>query len=249
MISADVAFRQCSNAAYVAVQHAPAYLTYRSTVHVSVPALKRDREVIRSVALRTADDVAILHDLPRGREQVAHGFPLPASFDALSDFEITGYGGAHTSLEAHVVYSHPLYFPPPSPSEAHVDVIVVRLQGYHVHYVGDPQANPIHLELEPLPGLMKRRTDLAFKDVFIDPSTFLPTRVTFVGADDRYFQVDYATIEGKWLVNHVVYAETYYLPIRIAHVHATIDATFDQWHFYALPPDKRLQPAPAPVQS
>ena len=246
MISADVAFRQCSNAAYFAMAQTPAYLTYRSTVHVSVPALKRDRDVIRSVALRTADDVAILHDLPQGREQISHGFPLPASFDALSDFEITGYGGARTSLEAHLVYSHPLFFGPPKTSDEHVDVVVVRLQGYHVRYVGDPSTNPIHLELEPLPGLMKRRTDLAFKDVFIDPITFLPTRVTFVGADDRYFQVDYATTDGRWLVNHVVYAETYYPPLRVAHVHATIDARFDQLHLYDTPPDTRLAPVAVP---
>lgn len=246
MISADIAFRQVSNAAYVAVKNVPAYVTYRSTVHVTVPAFKRERDVIRSVALRTEDDVAVLHDLPRGREQMGHGFPLPLTFDALSDFEITGYGGARAAIEAHVVYTRPLFFAPPQSSEQHVDVIVVRLQGYHVRYIGDPNSNPVHLQLEPLPGLIKRRSDLAFRDVYFDPTTFLPTKVTFAGADDRYFQVDYVMNEGRWLVNHIIYEETYYPPVRIARVHAIIDATFDQIQFSAVPPDPRLAPTPAP---
>ena len=210
-----------------------------------MPSLGRERDVDRAVSLRTADDYAIVQDLPRGREQVGiHGFPFPANFDALSNFEYTWHVSMHGDLEVDLVRQNAPLFTPPTPGAQHVDVIVLRVANYKASYVGAPDANPIHIHLEPLPGLIKKRTDIAFHDVYVDPTTYLPTEVRFEGPDHQVLVVDYASVGPYWLVSHVAVDQTVYGPLRIGSAHVHAEAAFEGYQTSDTPPDPRLAPKP-----
>jgi hypothetical protein len=246
-ITPDIAFEHCSNAAAAAWNQRPAYVTYHVATHVSIPSLKRERDILRFVAARTSDDTAVVQDLPRGRTQITHAFPLLPTFDALAYFTLTGKATWHDQLEAYVEGVTPLTYDPNSsstPSE-HVDVVVARLRAYRVKYAADSSDAPngkTHLTLEPYEFVTQHATkdNFFFKDILIDNASGLPTHVSFEGPDGLAFAVDYATIDGHWVVNHAHYEQTTFAPLRLGRVHAIIDATYDQFAFPAASPDPRI---------
>jgi len=245
-VTADIAFQHCANAAAAAYNHRPAYVTYHVATHVSVPSLHRERDIVRYVVARTSDDTTVVQDLPNGRTQVTHAFPLLPTFDALSYFTLTGKANLHDSLEAYVHDVTPLTYDDQKPSTGdHVDVIVVRLRAYRVSYAADSSDAPnghTHLTLEPYQFVKEHATKDNFflNDIVIDNATDLPSHVAFSGPDGLGFSVDYTTADGTWVVGHAHYEQTTFAPLRIGSVHAIIDANFDQFTFPSTAPDARI---------
>ncbi len=68
-------------------QNPAAYMTYTEHTHVSAPSLGRAQDINRSVAVRVADDYAVMRDLPNGSERTGQAFPIIAYFDPLSEFQ------------------------------------------------------------------------------------------------------------------------------------------------------------------
>jgi hypothetical protein len=246
-IAPDIVFQHCANTAAAVIAKAPPFVSYRVSTHVSAPSIGKQRDVIRSVMVRTSDDVAILQDLPQGQNQIAHGFPVTPAFDALSNFTLSWKVGMHTEVSSYVHDVQPLTYTT-SPSSA--DVVVVRLRQYRVEYApdsSDDQAGKTHLTLEPYDFVKREvvRPDSTFflRDVYIDNASGLPTEIKYAGGDDISFVVDYATIEGHWLVDHAHYEETLRGPLRIGSLHVIADAVYDQFSFPDQAPDPRLKPA------
>ena len=208
-------------------------------------SLGKERDVIRAVSVRTRDDVAVIQDLPQGENQVAHGFPVTPSFDALSYFTLSWRVGARTDLTAYVHDVTPLTYSD-APHEG-ADVVVVRLHAYKAAYAADSSDAPggtTHITLAPY-DFVKRQVahpDSTFflSDLVIDNTTGLPADVRYQGGDDIVFDVQYGMRENHWVVTHAHYEETLHGPLRIGRLHVEADASYDDFGFPASAPDPRL---------
>lgn len=194
--------------------------------------------------LRTADDTAILQDLPKGQRQRAHGFPITPTFDALSYFNLQWFAGARMNLSSYVKEIQPLTYEEASPA-AKVDVVVINLRYYHAMYAADSSDTPnghTHISMRPYQFLTRGapQSALYFADVYIDNVTGLPSSVHFTGPENRDFTVDYGTIENHWLITHAHYEETLFGPLRIGALHVIANATYDSFTFPTAPPDPQL---------
>lgn len=245
MIAADVAFRQTANAAAAMYQQAPPYLSYRTDVVVDIPSLRQHKTVSRAVESRTADDYAVLQDLPRGQRQYAHSFPLVPTFDALSYFYVH-LNGARRNALSYVEVQKVITFTDPPPSAVHSDVIVTYLRYYRAAYAPDTTDAIAHIQLEALPTLTNgNKSDFYIHDVYVDMATMLPTRIVYDGPD-THFALDYTVAQNHWLVRHVTYAHTQYGPLRMGRVSFTVEATNSDFAFPATPSDPHLAGPPAP---
>src|SRR5579872_2017633 len=84
MLPPDVALFQLINRTAAAfAQNPPAYITYTEYTHISSPTMGRTQDINRSVAVRQADDYAVMQDLPRGAVRVGQAFPIIPYFDPL----------------------------------------------------------------------------------------------------------------------------------------------------------------------
>ena len=226
-------------------QQAPAFVTYRVATHVSAKSLDRERDVVRSVMVRTSDDTAVLQDLPQGKNQISHAFPIVPTFDALSYFTLSWKVGAHTEVTAYVHDVVPMTYKDPTPN-TDTDVVVTRLRSYKADYAPDSSDAPdgrTHLTLTPFEFVKeKNNADTTFylADLFIDNASGLPARVRYDGSDEKEFVVDYGRIQGHWVVTHAHYEETLHGPLRVGRVHVSADAVYDNFTFPAAAPDPRL---------
>jgi hypothetical protein len=247
-ISPDIAFEVCANAAGAAYRARPAYVTYRVATHLSIPSLDREKDINRAVMARTSDDKALVQDLPKGRLQVTHAFPLLPTFDALSYFTLTGTVNLRDALESYVHAVTPLqYDDPTAPKTGDADVVVIRLRAYRAAYAPDSSDAPdgrTHITLDPYQFVEQQasKDNFFFNDLVCDNATHLPLHVAFAGADGLKFAVDYGTVDGTWVVQHAHYEQTQFAPLRAARVHAVVDAAFSDFTFPADPPDPRLAP-------
>lgn len=250
MIAADVQFRLTANAAAAQYQQAPPYLAYHTIADIDVPALKKHKLVERAVETRTADDFAVLQDLPRGQRQYGQSFPLIPTFDALSYFRIEYSGAQKRDLLAHVTTFAPITFEAPRATTPGVAVVATTLRNYYAQYADDSTDAKAHLIMDPLHALTEHNnSDFYIHELYIDTSTNLPLRVTYTGRDDVVFTVDYTTVQGHWLVSHVFYTRTFFAPLHIGQTRFTVNATFDGFTFPATPSDPKLLPSPTPAPS
>jgi hypothetical protein len=243
VVAADVLFRLTANAAAAEYRRAPPFLAYRTAAQIDVAALKRHKVVERSVETRTADDFAVLQDLPRGQRQYGHSFPLIPTFDALSFFRIEYSGGRN--LLAHVTTYEPMTFEEPHATAPGVAVVATTLRNYYARYADDSTDERAHLVLEPLKALTQNNaSDFYIHDVYIDTATRLPLSVTYTGHDNVIFTIDYTTVESHWLVRHVFYTRTIFAPLHIGEVTFTVNATYDDFTFPQTPDDPKLAEPP-----
>jgi hypothetical protein len=246
MLTPDIAFERCANAAAAYVEQAPPFITYRVVTHVSARAAGREREIDRAVSVRTKDDLAVIQDLPKGRNQLGHGFPITPAFDALSYFTLSWKIGAHFDMTSYVHDVTPLRYQDLPESAA--DVVVFRLRQYRAEYAPDSSDDPngkTHITLAPYDfvkrAVVKPDSTFFLSDLYIDNATDLPVQVRYQGGDDIDFMLSYATFEGHWLIEHAHYEETLHGPLRIGSLHVVADATYDDFTFPQEAPDERLK--------
>jgi hypothetical protein len=243
VIAADTAFRLAANAAAAQYAAAPPYLQYHTEAKIDVPSLNRHKVIDRAVETRTKDDRAVLQDLPRGQRQYGNSFPLIPTFDALSYFRLE-FNGAQRDALSHVsmIPPGPITFTDAHPANPGVAVVATTLRNYYAQYAPDSTDALSHIMMQPLQALTVGNTsDFYLHDVYVDTTTMLPTRVTYVGHDDTEFTVDYAIVQNHWLISHAFYAHTVHGPLRIGSVHFSVDVTFDQFAFPATPDDPQLK--------
>jgi hypothetical protein len=248
VVAADVLFRLTANAAAAQYRQPPPYLAYHTVAKIDVPALNRHKVVERAVETRTADDFAVLQDLPRGQRQYGQSFPLIPTFDALSYFRLEYTGAQHRDLLAHVTTFAPITFEAPHPTTPGVTVVATTLRNYYARYADDSTDAKAHLIMDPLKALTRNNnSDFYIHELYVDTATNLPLRVTYTGHDDVEFTVDYTTVQNHWLVSHVFYTRTFFAPLHIGQTRFSVDATFDGFTFPQTPADPRLLPSPTPA--
>jgi hypothetical protein len=239
-------FRQTANAAAQAWQQRPPYIAYRVSVAVDVPAMKKYRVINRSVETRTSDDRAAIQDLPKGERQYGQSFPLIPTFDALSyfrlDFHMADPIRMHNPIAA-VNMQQPITFGPAAASNADI-VVVSSLRNYYAHYAPDSTDARLHLEMDPLPALTHDNDSTFYiHDVYIDPATSIPVRVTYVGPTTE-FDIDYTTVDNHVVVSHVFYKQTLMGILHLGRTTYTVDARYDNFSFPQTPADPKIAAAP-----
>jgi hypothetical protein len=251
VLTADAEFRAVANAAFAAWLNQPPYISYRVDVDVDVPAMHTVRHVSRAVEARTRDDLAVLQDLPNGQNQIGHAFPVPPTFDALSYFRLDFHLGdpvrLHNPLTAVTMLSpapgippQPLRYTDPTPSAPNV-VVVTSLRNYYAQYADDSTDQSVHIVMQALPALT-RGNDSSFylHDIYVDTATDLPTRIVYSGPDTD-FTLDYAVVDGHWLIRHLSYRRSIVAPLHIGQTTFTTEASYGGFTFPAAPADARLR--------
>jgi hypothetical protein len=220
-------------------------------MHMRIPSMNKQRTVERAVVERTSDTMAVLQDLPRGENQLAQAFPIPPTFDALSYFNLSWHADRHLALSISLTNVQDATFADVTKSAA-ADVVAVGLRYYAAHYAADSSddsAGVTHITMRPFQFVVNEtpKNDMFLRDIYIDNTTGLPTRVRMTGNDDLDFTIDYAMIQGHWLVNHVHYEQTSYGPLHLGAIHFVTDTDYDQFTFPPAAPDPRLTPLPVPT--
>jgi hypothetical protein len=228
---------------------APAYITYRERTHVSASVGGYSKEIDRYVMVRNADNFAVMQDLPRGGENIGQAFPIIPYFDPLSNFGFAYFANLH-KLDISITRGQPFLFP--IPTDAGVDVVVPYDSYLAPRYAADSRPDALHLLIDPT----SRLTDFPGcssgcpypAEIVEDPQTHLPSRIVErFTTGDTTITLDYAVIDGHWIVTHGTFgASQHALGISFR---ASADITFDQFAFPSTPPDPRLAGAPSPQPS
>lgn len=243
MIPPDLALALLINrtgAAYTA--GVPTYISYTERAHIIAPSLNRTQEIDRSVAVRNADNFAIMRDLPAGGDRTGQAFPIIPYFDPFSNFSF-GYYANLKLVTITLNRGAPYVFSIPTPDPS-VDELVPYNAYWVPRYADDSTDTAMHLLIDPTSRLPNG--SYYPSDVVIDPQTQLPSHVTitFVG-DDMTIGLDYKMVDGRWTVVHGVFSATEHVTFLTFKVIA--DITYSDITFPTTPPDPRLAGTPGPV--
>ncbi|MBV8153027.1 MAG: hypothetical protein JO029_05780 [Candidatus Eremiobacteraeota bacterium] len=242
MVPADVAFAVLINrTSQYFTDHQPQYMTYTERTHVTAPAVGRSQDINRSIAVRVADDFAVMKDLPNGGERTGQAFPIVSSFDAFSGFGFSWFANLKR-VDINVKPGPPWYYqlPPDDPS---VNAVVAYFSYWAVTYATDSADDALHLTIAPAPGY---KYYFYPSDVVEDPQTQLPSHIEMrSNQSDEMMTFDYKVIEGHWVMTHATWSATQHAFIFTSKVIA--DVTFDNIAFPTAAPDPRLAGTPAPT--
>jgi hypothetical protein len=245
MMTADLAFALLINrtsASYRA--NPPVYMTYVEHTHVSAPTLGRAQDIDRSIAVRVADDLAVMRDLPNGSYRTGQAFPIVAYFDPISNFKFSYFANlkrVDITLERGAPFE--LAIPEPDPR---VNVVVPYNSYWAARYAPDSTDAALHLLIQPTPRV---RQGLYPSEVVEDGATRLPKHIEMrvAGGSDEIIALDYSVIEGHWVIVHGTFTQTMHVAFLTYKIIA--DVTFSDIAFPAEAPDPRLAGTPTPGAS
>lgn len=242
MLPPDLALVQLINRTATAyVSNAPTYITYTEHTHVTA-SIGRMQDINRSVAVRQADDFAVMHDLPQGAERTGQAFPIIPYFDPLAGFSYSWYANLKR-VDINVKRVTPGLWPIPAPDPG-VNVLLPYISFWSPSYAPDSSDAHLHFQVAPTPSLPNG--DLYPADIVVDPQTQIPSHleIRFVG-DPTTIDLDYQTIDGHWVITHARYtAPQHFGPMNFTVIS---DTTYDAIAFPATAPDPRLAGTPAPT--
>ncbi|MBV8491600.1 MAG: hypothetical protein JO199_13820 [Candidatus Eremiobacteraeota bacterium] len=242
MIPPDVAFALLINrtSAYYEA-NPPAYMTYTEHTRVSVASLGRAQEINRSVAVRVADNYAVMRDLPNGGTRVGQAFPIVAYFDPLSAFGFSWFANLK-NVNITVERGQPLTLDIPE-ADPSVDSTVVYNSFWAARYAPDSTDDALHLLIDPTARVGNSYYPA---DVVEDPASKLPSHIRMnVNGSDESISLDYKVIDGHWVIVHGQWGGTEHAVMMTFKVLA--DVTFDDIAFPTEAPDPRLAGTPAPT--
>jgi hypothetical protein len=247
MISADLALALLMNrtAQYYGA-NAPVYMTYDEYTHVNAPTLGRTQDINRSIAVRVADNFAVMQDLPNGGQREGQAFPIVAYFDPFASFAF-GYFANLKRVDITLTRGNPysIHLPPPDPT---VNVVVPYFSEYDVRYAPDSTENAPHLVLTPTSRLTG--SVIYWSDIVVDPQTQLPSHIEMreLGSDQT-IALDFKVIDGHWVITHGTFTATQHALFLTFKVIA--DVTFQNIAFPTEAPNALLAgtPSPSPVPS
>jgi hypothetical protein len=222
-------------------QNPPVYMTYTERTHVNAPSLGRTQDINRSIAVRIADDFAVMRDLPNGGERTGQAFPIVAYFDPFSGFGFSYFANmkrVDITLDEGKLYTLPI--PEPDPD---VDVLVPYNSFFAARYAPDSVETAIHVLTDPT----ARNTGGFYpSEVIEDPATHLPSHIEMrvAGGDDMTIGLDYHVIDGHWVITHGQFTATQHAVFLTFKVIA--DVTYEDISFPSEAPDPRLAGTPVP---
>lgn len=241
MLSPDVALAQLINRTSQNYQlAAPTYMTYRERTHVS--GANRTQDINRTVAVRVADNFAVMRDLPNGEVRTGEAFPIIPYFDPLSSFSFSYFANlkrVDITLERGPV----IFFPLPAPDPS-VTVTVPYNSFWAASYASDSTPQALHFTITPT----SRVQGFYPADIVEDPQTQLPSHIDMrIVNSDQDISLDYRVIDGHWVIVHGIFSATEHVAFLTFMV--TADVTYDQFTFPTTPPDAWLAGTPAPTPS
>lgn len=245
MLPPDVALVQLINrtaAAYV--QNAPAYITYTEHTHISATGLNRTQDINRAVAVRQADDFAVMQDLPQGAKRAGHAFPIIPYFDPLGQgFSFSWFANlknVQITLQRPQVGQWPI-----PPADPNVNVFIPYASFWEPAYLPDSTDASLHIRITPTTAYP---ADLYTSEVLVDPQTQLPSRIELKSRrDSEVMDLYYKVLEGHWTVVRATYtAPEHFGPMSFTIV---TDTTYDDIAFPSTPPDPRLAGTPVPAST
>ena len=244
MLPPDLAFALLINrTTQYYIDHPPAYMTYTEHTHVTAPAVGRSQEINRSVAVRVADDEAVMKDLPNGSERLGQAFPIVAYFDPLSAFSFSWFANLKR-VDIKLQRGEPITLQIPEPDPT-VNAMVVYNSYWAAHYAPDSTENALHLLIDPTARV---KGSYYPSEVVEDPASQLPSHIEMrVDGSDETISIDYKVIDGHWVMTHATWSATQHAFIFTSKVIA--DVTFDDIAFPSDPPDPRLAGTPQPSAS
>lgn len=220
---------------------APAYITYREHTHVT--GANKSEDIDRSVAVRVADDFAVMHDLPNGATRTGSAFPILPFFDPFSSFQFSYFANLKR-IDITFKPGKPFNVTIPAPDPS-VDAVVAYFSEYAPRYAPDSTDDAVHLLVDPT-----SRTGNAFypSEVIEDPQSHLPSHVSMqANGSDMTIGLDYKIINGYWVITHGTFTSTQHAVMLTFKV--TADVTYDDIQFPTTPPDPLLVPSPSPLPS
>ncbi len=241
MLPPDLAFAQAVNRASVAyTQHAPAYMAYRSSTHITVPRFNRSLDINRSVAVRVKDDAAVMQDLPSGASRTGQAFPIIAFFSPFQSFQYSypaflSGGRINRDFAITLKFGGAWGFDLPA-ADTSVDSTLFYIKYFRPVYAADSTDQAPHLHVDPVPSLSG---DFYPTDLRLDPASQLPKSATFGTPRGETMQFDYAIVNGYWVIDHIAYnaiSSTF-----IGDIKFLVDITYDGFSFPSTAPDPRLQ--------
>jgi hypothetical protein len=241
MLPPDLALALLINRAATAyVNTAPAYMTYRESTHVE--GANRTEDINRTIAVRVADNFSVMKDLPQGAERTGEAFPIIAYFDPFSQFSFSYFANLKR-VDINLERKPPGLFPVPSPDPS-VDAVIPYSPYWAPRYAPDSTPMRLHFLIDPTP----RTGNNTFypSDVVEDPQSGLPSHIEMrVTGSDETISLDYAVIDGHWVVTHGTFSASQRVLAMAFKVSAGV--TYDQFAFPQQPPDPRLAPSPSPL--
>jgi hypothetical protein len=232
MLSADAAFANAANAAAAAFASEPPYVAYRLALQTNDGTTEHATSV--RIVVRNSDDAATIDD-GTGHSERTSTLALPPAIDALANWAFA-LEKADGLPVMHVTYQEPrrYAFATPGPD---ADVVVPGINGFTVRYA---DGDATHLELFPATAFTRALATevdrFLYRDVWFDPSTWLPSRVV-VAAVNAKLTLDYTAQSGHWLLSHVRYDGTE--GSRPTSPRITIDATYSGYTFPVVAPGFR----------
>ncbi len=242
MMTADLALALLINRTSAFYQaNPPVYMTYVEHTHVSAPSIGRSQDINRSIAVRIADDAAVMKDLPNGEQRTGQAFPIVAYFDPLSNFKFSYFANLKV-VNITLQRGTPFFLTIPGPDPG-VNVVVPYNSYWAARYASDSTDDALHLLIDPTPRV---QDGLYPADVVEDATTKLPSHIEMrvAGAGDEMFSLDYAMIDGHWVIVHGTFSQTMHVAFLTYKIIA--DVTFSDIAFPAEPPDPRLAGTPLP---
>ncbi|HZY99569.1 MAG TPA: hypothetical protein VFE36_08345 [Candidatus Baltobacteraceae bacterium] len=242
MLPPDLAFAMLINrTSQYYVDHQPAYMTYTERTHVTAPGAGRSQDINRSVAVRVADNFAVMKDLPNGGERTGQAFPIISSFDAFSGFSFSWFANLKR-VDISVKLGRPWYYQIPE-ADPSVNAVIAYFSYWGVRYASDSSENALHLSIEPAPGY---KYYFYPADVVEDPQTHLASHIEMrSNQSDEVMSFDYKVIDGHWVMTHATWSATEHAFVFTSKVIA--DVNFDDIAFPQQVPDPRLAGTPTPT--
>jgi len=244
MIGADAALAALIDRAAAAYTNAaPAFITFHENTHVE--GANKSEDINRYVAVRVADDYAIMQDLPHGAQRTGSAFPVIPFFDPFSSFRFSYFANLK-KIDITFDPGQPFELQLPAP-EPGVDAVVPYFSEWAPRYATDNTPDALHLLIEPTP---RTGTDTFYpSEVTEDPATHLPSHVTLQdNGTDMTIGLDYSMVDGYWVITRGTWSATQHIAL-IGAFKVSAVTTFTDFTFPATAPDPRLAGTPRPSSS
>ena len=241
MIPPDLAFALLINRTsdYYA-NNPPQYMTYTELTHVTATSVGRSQDINRSVAVRVADNFAVMKDLPNGAERTGQAYPVTSYFDPFSAFGYSWFANLKR-IDIKVELGRPWVFSTPDPDPS-VNVVVPYFSYWSVHYAQDSTDAALHFLIDATPGY---KYGIYPSEVVEDPQSHLPSHIEMRSyKTDEMMAFDYKVIDGHWVLTHFTWSGTEHALVYTSKV--IFDANYNDIAFPSAPPDPRLAGTPMP---
>jgi hypothetical protein len=216
-------------------------MTYTEQTHVDGALGHPAIDINRSVAVRVADDFAVMQDLPQGAQRTGNAFPVIPFFDPFSQFSFKYFANLKR-IEVTFVPGRPWLLQIPQP-DAGVESLVAYFSFIVPRYADDSSDGAPHWVIDPTP---RTGASLYPSDVRQDAASALPSHVTLQSADMK-IGMDFTTVDGYWVISRGEYTGKQSVMGLTFTVHAV--TTYGNFAFPEQAPDQRLAGPPSPPSS